>query len=93
MIIISNWPAYLLVLFSDSLGLFVPLKPHHVLGVEPPRLLLERFGGQVLGFRALQIVEDEEQRLGRQAVKEVQVVRRQRNRLWIIRRCRVGRPR
>ena len=49
----------------------MPLEPHHVLGVEPPALLLERFGCQVLGLGALHVVEDEEERLRGQPLKEV----------------------
>lgn len=44
----------LLKLISDGLGLFVPLKPHHVFCVEPPRLFLQGFGCQILGLSALQ---------------------------------------
>lgn len=46
--------ADLLKLISDGLGFFVPLKPHHVLCVEPPGLLLQGFGCQILGLSALQ---------------------------------------
>ena len=49
----------------------MPLEPHHVLGVEPPTLLLERLGRQVLGLGALHVVEDEEERLRGQPLKEV----------------------
>ena len=41
----------------------MPLEPHHILGVEPPALLLESFGSKVLRLGALHVVEDEEQRL------------------------------
>ena len=47
------------------------LEPHHVLGVEPPALLLQGLGGQVLGFSALHVVEDEEQGLGGETLEEV----------------------
>lgn len=44
---------HLLKLISDGLGLLMPLEPHHVLGVEPPRLLLQGLGCQVLRLCAL----------------------------------------
>lgn len=44
---------HLLELVRDGLGLLVPLEPHHVLGVEPPRLLLQGLGCQVLRLSAL----------------------------------------
>ena len=44
---------HLLELVCDGLGLLVPLEPHHVLGVEPPGLLLQGLGRQVLRLRAL----------------------------------------
>lgn len=52
--------AHLLELIGNGLGLFVPLKPHHVLGVEPPGLLLQGFGCQILGLSALQRGEETE---------------------------------
>lgn len=45
---------HLLKLIGDGLGLLVPLEPHHVLGVESPRLLLQGLGCQVLRLRALE---------------------------------------
>lgn len=45
--------SHLFKLIGDGLGLLVPLKPHHVLGVEPPRLLLQGFGCQILRLGAL----------------------------------------
>jgi len=48
-------------LIVDNLGFLVSLEPHHVLGVEPPALLLQRLGRQVLGLGTLHVVEDEEQ--------------------------------
>jgi len=71
----------------------VPLEPHHVLGVEPPRLLLQGFGGQVLRFGALQIVEDEEERFGRQPMEKLERVGSERHRLRVIRRRHVRRAR
>ena len=44
---------HLLELVCDGLGLLMPLEPHHVLGVEPPGLLLQGLGRQVLRLRAL----------------------------------------
>lgn len=44
----------LLKLISNGFGFFVPLKPHHVLCVEPPWLFLQSFGCQILGLSALQ---------------------------------------
>ena len=54
---------HLFILVIDHLGFLVALEPHHVLGVKPPTLLLERLGSQVLGLGALHVVEDEEKRL------------------------------
>lgn len=45
--------SHLLKLISDGLGLLVPLEPHHILGVEPPRLLLQGLGRKVLCLSAL----------------------------------------
>lgn len=45
--------SHLLELVSDGLGLLVPLEPHHILGVEPPRLLLQCLGRKVLRLSAL----------------------------------------
>lgn len=45
--------ADLLKLVCDGLGLFMPLEPHHVLGVEPPGLLLQGLGCQILGLGTL----------------------------------------
>ena len=42
-----------LVVIRDGFGLLQSLEPHHVLGMEPPRQLLERLGGHVLGLRSL----------------------------------------
>jgi len=53
----------LFIFIIDDLRFFMPLEPHHVLGVEPPALLLESFGSKVLRLGALHVVEDEEQRL------------------------------
>ena len=58
-------------LIIDHFGLLVPLEPHHVLGVKPPALLLESLGGQVLRLGALHVVEDEEERLRRKSLEEV----------------------
>lgn len=44
---------HLFELVSDSLGLLVPLEPHHVLGVKPPWLFLQSLGRQVLSLGAL----------------------------------------
>lgn len=51
---------HLFELVSDSLGLLVPLEPHHILGVKPPRLLLQSFGGQILSLGALGGAESEQ---------------------------------
>ncbi len=67
---LESYP-YLLELVVDDLRLLVPLEPHHVLCVEPPRLLLERLGRQVLRLRPLHVVEDEEERLGGQPLEEL----------------------
>ena len=55
--------AHLFIFIIDDLRFFMPLEPHHVLGVEPPALLLESFGSKVLRLGALHVVEDEEKRL------------------------------
>lgn len=44
---------YLFKLISDSLGLLVPLEPHHVLGVKPPWLFLQSLSWQILSLGAL----------------------------------------
>lgn len=63
--------ANLFVFLIDNLGLLVSLEPHHVLGVEAPALLLERFCRQVLRLGPLHVVEHEEQRLRRQPLEEL----------------------
>ena len=55
--------AHLFIFIIDDLRFFMPLEPHHVLGVEPPALLLESLSSKVLRLGALHVVEDEEQRL------------------------------
>lgn len=64
----------LLIFFIDYFGFLVSLEPHHVLGVKSPTLLLQRFSSQVLRLRAFHVVEDEEQRLSRQSLVELQTV-------------------
>ena len=49
----------------------MPLEPHHVLGVEPPALLLESLGGHVLRLGALHVVEDKEESLCGESLEEV----------------------
>ncbi len=44
---------HLLKLVGDVFGFLVSLEPHHVLGVEPPRLLLERLRRQILRLCSL----------------------------------------
>ena len=61
---------HLFIFIIDDLRFLMPLEPHHVLGVEPPALLLERLGRQVLGLGALHVVEDEEERLRGQSLEE-----------------------
>lgn len=51
---------HLFELVSDSLGLLVPLEPHHVLGVKPPRLFLQSLSGQILSLGALGEAESEQ---------------------------------
>ena len=51
------------------------LEPHHVLCVEPPRLLFQRLRCQILRLRPLHVVEDEKERLCWQPLKEF-------NRIW-----------
>ena len=67
----SSSRPHLFIFIVDDLGFLVPLEPHHVLGVEPPALLLECLGGQILGLGALHVVEDEEQSLRRETLEEV----------------------
>lgn len=50
------------------------LEPHHVLGVEPPTLLLECFSCQVLRLTPLHVVENEEERFRRQPLEELQCI-------------------
>lgn len=69
-----NSSAYLFIILCDHLGLLVTLKPHHVLGVEPPRLFLECLRSEILRLRALHVVEDEEQRLNAQFLIELHCV-------------------
>jgi len=72
--VLTKWPiaqTYLLIFVVDDFGLFVSLEPHHEFGVEPPRHLLQRLRGQVLSLSALHIVEDEEEHLWRQPLKEL----------------------
>lgn len=45
--------SHLLKLISDGLRFLMPLEPHHVLCVEPPGLLFQGFGCQILSFCAL----------------------------------------
>lgn len=52
----------LLIVFCDSFWFFVPLKPHHVLCVEPPRLLLQSLCCEVLSLGTLHVIEDKEER-------------------------------
>lgn len=70
-----NWlhdgSIHLLEFLVDDLGLFVPLEPHHVFGVEAPALLFQGFGSQILCFRSLHIVEYEKQRFGGQTLEEL----------------------
>lgn len=61
----------LLELICDGLGLLVPLKPHHILGVEPPGLLLQGFGCKILGLSALQGAMEEEDVVMQKKTKHV----------------------
>lgn len=51
---------HLFIFLIDDLRLLVPLEPHHVLGVESPTLLFEGLRCEVLGLRALHVIEYEE---------------------------------
>lgn len=84
--------SHLLELVSDGLGLLVPLEPHHILGVEPPRLLLQCLGRKVLRLSALQIVEDEEEGLSGQALVELHSVRVRGRHLVVVGGRRAGVP-
>jgi len=72
-------------LIIDHFGLLVPLEPHHVLGVKPPALLLQSLGGQVLRLGALHVVEDEEERLRRKSLEEVDGITALWWCLWVVR--------
>ena len=61
------------------------LKPHQVLGVKPPALLLQSLGGQVLRLGALHVVEDEEERLRRKSLEEVDGITALWWCLWVVR--------
>ena len=61
----------LLKLIIDHFWLLVSLEPHHILGVKPPTLLLQRLSGKVLRLGALHIIENEEERLRRKSLEEV----------------------
>lgn len=51
----------LFIFIVNDLRFLVSLEPHHVFGVEPPALLLQRLGRQVLSLGPLHVVEDKEQ--------------------------------
>ena len=61
----------LLKLIIDHFWLLVSLEPHHILGVKPPTLLLQRLSGKVLRLSALHVVENEEESLRRKSLEEV----------------------
>ena len=63
------------------------LEPHHVLGVEPPTLLLQRLGRQVLRLGPLHVVEDEEERLRGESLEEVDGVAGWRRSLGVVSWC------
>ena len=58
------------VVVGCNLRLLVPLKPGHVLLVEPPRVLLELFRRQVLLKSPLLIVESKEEGVRREAFEQ-----------------------
>ena len=62
---------YLLKLIIDHFWFLVSLEPHHILGVKPPTLLLQRLCRQVLRLSSLHVVENEEERLRRKSLEEV----------------------
>lgn len=62
---------YLFVIIVDYLGLLVPLKPHHVLGMEAPALLFKRLGRKILSLGSLHVVEYKEERLRRESLIEL----------------------
>ena len=47
------------------------LEPHHILGVKPPALLLQCLRRQILRLGALHVIENEEERLRRKSLEEV----------------------
>ena len=66
------------------------LEPHHILGVEPPTLLLEGLGRQVLGLGSLHVIEDEEECLRGQLLEEVDRITSRGWSLGIVRGCVAG---
>ena len=54
----------LLEFISYPLWFFMPLEPHSGLGVETPRLLLQRLRSRILGTRSFLVIEDEEEGFG-----------------------------
>lgn len=64
----------LLKLVSDSARLIVPLKPHHILCMKSPGLLLQCFCRQILSLGALHVVENKKERLGRESLKKLNSV-------------------
>ncbi len=60
------------------------LKPHHVLGVKPPRLFFQRFRSQILSLCSFHVVEDKEKRLRGQPLKELDRVRPLRRQLGVV---------
>lgn len=80
----DNHCIYLFILLINHLRLLVSLEPHHVLGVEPPALLLQGLGRQVLGLGPLHVVEDEEECLGGQPLEEVDGVAARRRGLGVV---------
>ena len=54
----------LLEFLCDCLGFLMSLEPSLVLLVEPPALVLERFGREKLLVRALSVIKQVEQRIG-----------------------------
>ena len=56
---------YLFIFVVDNFWLFVPLKPHHILGVKSPRLPFKCLRCQILSLGPLHIIENKEECLRR----------------------------
>ena len=86
----KEFKVYLFILVIYHFGFLMSLEPHHILGVEPPTLLLEGLGRQVLGLGSLHVIEDEEECLRGQLLEEVDRITSRGWSLGIVRGCVAG---